>query len=85
MNSKNVVILGGTHQENDYNTEIDADDRNAIYNGCKILNPSIERAKIIEEKVGLRPGRSQVRLEQSVFHTSEKYSIFNIFMNNLRM
>lgn len=67
----NSVILGGTHQENDYNTNVDVDDRNFIYNGCIRLMPSIKGAEIVGEKVGLRPGRDKVRLERDVFNTSE--------------
>lgn len=66
-----TVILGGTHQENDYNTNVDADDRKFIYEGCSELIPSIKRAKIVNEMVGLRPGRTEVRLEHDIFTTSK--------------
>lgn len=65
-----TIILGGTHQLNDYNTTVDADDRKFIYEGCIKMNASIKRAEIISEMVGLRPGRSQVRLERDIFTTS---------------
>lgn len=69
--SMNTVVLGGTHQENDYNTNVNDDDTHFIYDGCIKLIPSIKRAEIVMEKVGLRPGRSSVRLERDIFTTSE--------------
>lgn len=66
-----TVILGGTHQVDDYNQNVDADDRRFIYDGCIKLNASIKRAEIINEMVGLRPGRNHVRLERDTFVTSE--------------
>lgn len=71
----NTVILGGTHQVNDYNTNVDVDDRRFIYDGCMKLNPAIKGADIIVEKVGLRPGRNRVRIEQDVFNTSKTFGL----------
>lgn len=65
------VLLGGTHQENNDNTNVNIDDTRFIYDGCVRLNASIKHAQIIKEQVGLRPGRTQVRLERDVFSTSE--------------
>lgn len=65
------MVLGGKHQENDYNKEIDANDRAFIHEGCTKLNPSLKHAEIVRDTVGLRPGRSQVRLERDIFTTSE--------------
>lgn len=67
----NTIVLGGTHQENDCNKKTDATDRRFIYKGCSKLNPSLKRAEIFKDMVGLRPGRSQVRLERDTFTTSE--------------
>ncbi|CAD7087070.1 unnamed protein product [Hermetia illucens] len=58
-----TVVLGGTHQVNDYNTTPDAGDRKLILNGCRQLMPGIVCGREIREMVGLRPGRSSVRLE----------------------
>lgn len=66
-----TIILGGTHQVNDYNTNVNADDRKFIYDGCIRMNASIKRAEIVKDMVGLRPGRSQVRLECNTVTTSE--------------
>lgn len=75
--SADVVILGGTHQENDYNTHVNADDTKFIYDGCMKLLPSIKRAQIIKEMAGLRPGRSSVRLEHDTFTTSNVENALN--------
>ncbi|CAH0725091.1 unnamed protein product, partial [Brenthis ino] len=56
-------VLGGTHQENDYNLEIDDKDTDIVINGCKDIMPGIKNAIIITHWVGLRPGRDEVRLE----------------------
>ncbi|XP_055309052.1 D-aspartate oxidase-like [Sitodiplosis mosellana] len=65
----NTVVLGGTHQTNDYRKKVDANDRRFIYKGCSNLNPSLKRAEIFRDMVGLRPGRDQVRLERDLFIT----------------
>ncbi|RZB40693.1 DAO domain containing protein [Asbolus verrucosus] len=61
--NENCVILGGTHQVDDYNTNIDEDDKRKILSGCCKLVPSLEKAPVIKHSAGLRPGRSQVRIE----------------------
>lgn len=66
----NSVVLGGTSQKNNYNMNVDVDDRRHIYEGCLKLNPTIKDAEIIKDVVGLRPGRTQVRLERDFFVTS---------------
>lgn len=67
----NTVVLGGTHQIDDYNTAVSEDDRKFIYDGCIGMNTSIKNAKIVKEMVGLRPFRSSVRLERDTFVASE--------------
>lgn len=69
--SIHTIILGGTHQLNDYNRNVDAGDRKFIYEGCIGMNASIKRAEIVKEMVGLRPGRNQLRLERDTYTTSE--------------
>lgn len=56
---------------NDYNTVVNESDTKFIYEGCAQMIPSIKNAKIIDEMVGLRPGRSYVRLEQDTYTTSK--------------
>lgn len=63
------VICGGTHQEGNWNTEVDPVDTDTIWRGCKSLVPSLKNAKILKEWVGLRPGRSEPRLERQTLTT----------------
>lgn len=57
------VILGGTHQVGDFNMNISAADSEFILSGCKRIFPGLETAEFMSEDVGLRPGRTEVRLE----------------------
>ena len=56
-------ILGGTAQENDWNEEVDEETSRQILERCQRLEPRLRGAKILGSHVGLRPGRSEVRLE----------------------
>ncbi|GAB6022028.1 hypothetical protein CHUAL_006178 [Chamberlinius hualienensis] len=57
------VVLGGTHQRGNWNLEPNPEDRKHIMEGCTKILPSLKNARVVGEWVGLRPGRSQVRLE----------------------
>ncbi|XP_011180438.2 D-aspartate oxidase-like [Zeugodacus cucurbitae] len=57
------VVLGGTHQKNDYNTKVCPNDKAFIVNGCRDMLPSLENAQHLSDWVGLRPGRDALRLE----------------------
>lgn len=61
--NEDCVIVGGTHQENDFSTEINEDDKIHILKGCSKYIPSLEKAEVIKHQAGLRPGRPAVRLE----------------------
>lgn len=61
------VVLGGTHQENDFNTNVDVKDSKFIMDGCYEIIPGLKNAPILKEWVGLRPGRSSVRLEKEIW------------------
>lgn len=65
-----TVILGGTHQVDDYNTKVSPEDNDFILNGCQNLVPSLKNAPIQKHWVGLRPGRSSVRLEREIYKTA---------------
>ena len=56
-------ILGGTAEENEWSLEINPNTAKEIISKCKELEPSLRNADILEHKVGLRPGRKEVRLE----------------------
>ncbi|OWF55683.1 D-amino-acid oxidase-like isoform X2 [Mizuhopecten yessoensis] len=57
------VVLGGTSQVGDWNTQVNGADRDSIWNGCCKLLPSLKNAKILDEWVGLRPQRTKIRVE----------------------
>lgn len=40
--STNTVVLGGTHQENDFNTNIDKADSKFIREGCEQIVPGLK-------------------------------------------
>lgn len=56
-------ILGGTAEEGVWSTEPDPEVAAAILRRCSALEPRLEGAEVLEHKVGLRPGRPEVRLE----------------------
>jgi len=56
-------ILGGTAEENDWNLVPDPATAEEILRKCKILEPKLNNVEILEHIVGLRPGRTEVRLE----------------------
>ncbi|XP_045355231.1 D-aspartate oxidase isoform X2 [Leopardus geoffroyi] len=58
------VILGGTRQQGDWNLSPDAEISRGIFSRCCALEPSLQGACDIREKVGLRPFRpAGVRLQ----------------------
>ncbi|ODN03045.1 D-aspartate oxidase [Orchesella cincta] len=61
--NQDLVVLGGTHQEGDWNTEVYPEDTVHITDGCFRMVPSLKHAPVHKEWVGLRPGRPAVRLE----------------------
>ncbi|XP_054165230.1 D-aspartate oxidase-like [Oppia nitens] len=61
-----TVVLGGTKQLNNWDTNVDPIDSKDIMDGCSQLIPSIRTAQVVNEWVGLRPGRHEVRLEREV-------------------
>lgn len=65
--SMESILIGGTHQYGDYNENLDPDDRKFVYDGCLEMSKSLRQASILWEKVGLRPGRSSIRVEEDIF------------------
>lgn len=59
----NDIIIGGTSQANDWNLQIDPNDTADILRKAKTISSDFENVKILEEKVGLRPARNEIRLE----------------------
>lgn len=56
-------ILGGTADEGNWSTEPDPETAARILKRCTALEPRLAEAEVLENKVGLRPGRPTVRLE----------------------
>ena len=56
-------VLGGTAEENEWSTDPDPDVAEAILRRCAELEPRLAGAEVLEHRVGLRPGRPEVRLE----------------------
>jgi D-amino-acid oxidase len=60
---RDQVILGGTRQIGDWNMKPDAATNARILADCLRLDPRLAGCKVLESRVGLRPGRKAVRLE----------------------
>jgi D-amino-acid oxidase len=58
-------ILGGTFDEDQWDTEPDPATAAAIIARCTEIVPAIASTEVIEHLAGLRPGRPEVRLEES--------------------
>lgn len=56
-------ILGGSLEDGVWDTTPDHEVGEAILRRCRELAPELERAEVLEHRVGLRPGRPTVRLE----------------------
>lgn len=56
-------IVGGANTEGDWGTEIRANDREYLMKRLREEFPELTKARVIEERVGLRPWRPSVRLE----------------------
>lgn len=52
------VVLGGTHQINDCNLKVSVADSDFIFQGTQNVNPGLYHSALINEAVGLRPGRT---------------------------
>jgi D-amino-acid oxidase len=59
-----TVVLGGTAQIGDDDTEPDPDVAKAIVERCARVDPRLGEARIVGHRVGLRPTRPTVRLER---------------------
>jgi D-amino-acid oxidase len=58
------VVLGGTAQPDSWNREPDPATADAILTRCTAVQPLLARANVLSHRVGLRPTRAQVRLEE---------------------
>lgn len=60
---RRTIVCGGTARRGDWRTEPDAATARDILARCRALLPQLAEAAIVGHRVGLRPVRSQVRLE----------------------
>lgn len=58
------VVLGSIAQEDQWSLEPDAGIAEAIVRQCVEIEPRLRDARVIEHRVGLRPARAAVRMEQ---------------------
>lgn len=63
----NDCILGGTAEENNWDNTINKDLTNRIMSKCKTILPQLNDSVLLDEVVGLRPGRNEVRLESDEY------------------
>ena len=56
-------ILGGTAPTNNWSLDPDPAIAARILDRCALMNPEVRTLPILEHRVGLRPGRTSVRLE----------------------
>ncbi|MGH8825336.1 MAG: FAD-dependent oxidoreductase [Jiangellaceae bacterium] len=59
-----IVVLGGIAVEDDWNLEPDPAVTEQILRRCIVVEPRFRDARVVEHRVGLRPGRPTVRLER---------------------
>lgn len=57
------VVVGGTAQEDEWSTTPDPATTRRLLDRARELAPALGRAAVLGERVGLRPGRPDVRLE----------------------
>ncbi|XP_029349039.1 D-aspartate oxidase [Echeneis naucrates] len=60
------VTVGGTRQEGDWRLQVDEGDTKSILERCSRLVPSLSRAKVLSQWVGLRPSRRNPRVEREL-------------------
>tara|TARA_B100000085_G_scaffold226089_1_gene211691 strand:+ start:689 stop:1630 length:942 start_codon:yes stop_codon:yes gene_type:complete len=70
-----VTVLGGTAQMGDYTETPREEDNEQILRKCELMWPDLDREKIIGVGVGLRPSRSELRLEYE--NVNDKHVIHN--------
>jgi D-amino-acid oxidase len=58
-----TILLGGTNDEGNWDMDPDAEVAERILAGCTAIEPRLRGVEILGHRVGLRPGRREVRLE----------------------
>lgn len=70
-------ILGGTAEEGVWDTEPDPRTAEAILSRCTELEPRLRGAEVLEHRVGLRPGRPEIRLESDSKQSGDPLRVHN--------
>jgi D-amino-acid oxidase len=65
------VVVGGTDDEGEWSRTPDSDTATLILERAARLVPELARARVLRHKVGLRPARPQVRLEEEKVPSGE--------------
>ena len=65
---RDVTVLGGTAQKDDWEENIRPEDTEIILSKCEELWPELNRDNIVGTAVGLRPSRYEVRLEEEMIN-----------------
>ncbi|XP_017555411.1 D-aspartate oxidase-like [Pygocentrus nattereri] len=68
----NYVTIGGTRQKDDWRLELDKGDSEMMMEHCSQLEPSLKKAQVLEEWVGLRPGRKNPRVEREWLQAQDR-------------
>lgn len=58
------IVVGGTDEEGEWSRTPDPDAASRILERASVIVPELRRARVLRHKVGLRPARPQVRLEE---------------------
>ncbi|MBV9207259.1 MAG: FAD-binding oxidoreductase [Actinobacteria bacterium] len=61
------ILLGGTNDEGNWDETPRAEVAERILAGCRAIEPRLAGAQVLGHRVGLRPGRPEVRLEAEPF------------------
>jgi len=59
-----TLVLGGTAQPGEWNREPDPETAAAIVARCADVEPRLRNARVVEHRVGLRPTRPYIRVEE---------------------
>ena len=65
------VILGGTAERGTWDTEAEPVQQADIISRCARYEPRLAKARVLEVKSGLRPGRDEIRLESELSSTGQ--------------
>ena len=60
---RDCIVLGGSAVKGEASTKTDPDLTKRIINYCAAFEPKVKDLPIQKTKVGLRPGRTEIRLE----------------------